>query len=241
MNNEPSAPFSWGVPTPRDEASIQAMVASALSSAYVWMAVALGLTGLAAYKVAATPDWWHTLIGWPIIALIVAELLLVIVLSACINKLSFGAAAILLALYSVINGVTLFPVFLLYTNESVITTFLITGATFGAMALLGHTTKVNLSSMGGFLTMALLGLIIASVVNLFMHSSTMQWIITIAGVLIFVGLTAYDAQKLRTRIEAAAEDGEIDLRKISLIGSLELYLDFINLFLHLLRLVGRRR
>lgn len=241
MNNEPSAPFGWDTPIRNDEAAIQSMVASAISSAYVWMTLALGLTGLVAYEVSTHTEWFLALIGWPMLVLFVVELALVWIVGACIHKLSFGAAAFLLALYSAINGVTLFPIFVAYTQESIVTTFLITGATFGTMALIGHSTRANLSSIGGFLFMGLIGLIIASVVNIFMHSSTLQWIISIAGVLIFVGLTAYDAQKIRVQVEAAASSGQVDLRKISLIGSLELYLDFINLFLYLLRLTGRRR
>lgn len=241
MNNEPSAPFGWDTPIRHDEAAVQSMVASAISSAYVWMTLALGLTGLVAYGISAHTGWIAMLIGWPMVVLFVAELALVWIVGACIHKLSFGAAAFLLALYSAINGATLFPIFVVYTQESVVTTFLVTGATFGAMALIGHSTKADLSSLGGFLAMGLIGLVIAGVVNLFLHSSAMQWIISVAGVLVFVGLTAYDAQKIRRAVEAAAPGGQVDLRKIALVGSLELYLDFINLFLYLLRLTGRRR
>ena len=224
-----------------EESEVQARVGSAISSVYLWMTGALALTGTIAYWVASHPEWVKTLMGWPFLVLCGVELALVFGLGAAINRLSFGAALAGFLLYSAINGVTLCTIFLVYTLSSISSTFFIAGAMFGTMALIGHSTKANLSTMGGYLLMALIGLIIASVINIFLKSDMLGWIVSIAGVLIFVGLTAYDAQKVRQNAEMAVRSGAGDLRKIALMGSLELYLDFINLFLHLLRLMGRRR
>ena len=175
-------------------------------------------------------------------ALLIAEIALVFILSARISKMSFLTAGLMFAAYAILNGVTMSVIFVAYTAESIAQTFFITAGTFGGMSLLGYVIKKDLSTLGRILYMALIGLIIATVVNLFMHSSGMTMIINYAGVLIFVGLTAYDTQKIKQMLLACHEDGVTDkTNKLALLGSLILYLDFINLFLYLLRFLGKSR
>ncbi len=175
---------------------------------------------------------------WLFWGLIIAEFALVVFLSARINKLSAGTASLLFYLYAVINGVTLTPLFMVYTSESIATTFFITAGTFGAMAAYGYITRSDLSKIGSILFMALIGLIIASIVNIFLHSSMVAWAISVGGVLIFVGLTAWDTQKIKRMAEETV--GEENVSKVATIGALELYLDFVNLFIYLLRIFGKR-
>jgi len=208
---------------------------------YVWMTLALVITGVTAYGVASSPGilqiiYGNSMVMW---GLIIAELAIVISVSAAINRLSLSTATLLFVLYSVLNGAVLSSIFLLYTMSSITTVFLITAATFGVMALVGYTTKTDLSSMGKIALMALLGLIIATLVNMFMKSSMMDMIISYVGVLIFVGLTAYDSQRIKQMLLQAPDAGE-NMQKLALLGALSLYLDFINLFLYLLRIFGRR-
>jgi hypothetical protein len=169
-----------------------------------------------------------------------ASIVLVLVLAGRLQRLSFGAATGLFITYAVLTGMALTPIFLVYTRASIATTFLITAGTFGAMSLYGYVTKANLSTLGHLLTMALIGLIIATVVNFFIHSSTMGYILSYVGILLFCGLTAYDTQKYKQLLRSY--DGVItdEVRKIALLGAFELYLDFINLFLYLLRVLGKR-
>ena len=206
---------------------------------YLWMTLALVITGFAAYFVATSPALIAAVYSSQVvlIGLIVAELALVIGLSAAINKLSLTTATLMFVLYSLINGVTLSSIFLVYTMSSIVSVFFITAATFGAMAAYGYFTKKDLTSWGRILFMALIGIIIASVVNIFMHSSALNMIVSYAGVLIFVGLTAYDSQKIKEMLLMAPDASE-GMQKIALLGALTLYLDFINLFLHLLRILG---
>lgn len=209
---------------------------------FVWMAAALGLTGLTAYLVVFTPLFYaiasNSLLFY---ALIFGELGLVFFLSARLHKISFAAASFCMALYSVLNGVTLSFIFAAYTASSIVSTFFITAGTFVAMALIGTFIKKDLSSWSRYLLMALIGLIIASVVNFFLKSSGLEWIISIVGVLIFTILTAVDTNKIKNMLREydGVWDGET-MRKFALMGSLQLYLDFINLFLYLLRFLGRR-
>lgn len=175
---------------------------------------------------------------WLFWGLIIAEFGLVVFLSARINKLSAGTASLLFYLYAAINGVTLTPLFMVYTSESIATTFFITAGTFGAMAAYGYITRSDLSKIGSILFMALIGLIIASIVNIFLHSSMVAWVISVGGVLIFVGLTAWDTQKIKRMAEETV--GEENVSKVATIGALELYLDFVNLFIYLLRIFGKR-
>jgi Integral membrane protein, interacts with FtsH len=172
--------------------------------------------------------------------LIIAEFALVIGVSAAINKLSLSVATLMFVLYSVINGALLSSIFLVYTQSSIATVFFITAGTFAAMAFIGYTTKTDLSSFGKYILMALIGVIIATLVNaFFVKSSGFDLILSYAGVLIFVGLTVYDSQKIKRMLEQAPDAGEV-AQKYALLGALSLYLDFINLFIYLLRIFGRR-
>lgn len=208
---------------------------------YLWMAMALVITGLTAWLVATNASLLNLIYGNSAVIwiLIIAELALVVGLSAAINKLSLTVATLMFVLYSVVNGAVFSSIFLVYTMSSIATVFFITAGTFGAMSVFGYVTKADLSSMGKLLMMALIGLIIATVVNLFMKSSGLDMIISYAGVLIFVGLTAYDTQKIKNMCLQAPDAGE-GMQKLALLGALSLYLDFINLFIYLLRILGKR-
>ncbi len=208
---------------------------------YVWMTLALAITGFTAYAVANSPGILQTIYTNQILfwGLIIAEFALVFGVSAAINKLSLTTATLMFILYSVINGALLSYIFLAYTASSVATVFFITAGTFAAMAIVGYTTKTDLSSMGKILFMALIGLIIATIVNLFIKSSGFTLILSYVGVLIFVGLTAWDSQKIKQMLLQAPDAGE-GAQKLALLGALTLYLDFINLFIYLLRIFGRR-
>ena len=213
-----------------------------ITKVYGWMGGALLLTGIVAFFTAASPVLFEAIIGNRIIfyALLFGELGLVWYVTSRIDTLSGVTATTLFLLYSVLNGLTLSVIFLAYTASSIGSTFFVTAATFGVMSLYGYTTKRDLTSLGNLLFMALVGLIIASVVNIFLGSEMIYWITTYAGILIFVGLTAYDTQKIKAM--ALADFGtEENVQKGALMGALSLYLDFINLFLFLLRLFGRRR
>ena len=209
---------------------------------YLWMTMALAITGFTAFYVAhseslLTAIFTNQILFW---GLVIAELGLVIGLSAAINKLSLTVATLMFVLYSVINGATMAFIFLVYTASSVTNVFLITAGTFAAMALFGYFTKTDLTSMGKILMMALIGVIIATIVNVFTKSEGLAVILNYVGVLVFVGLTAYDAQKIKQMMLTAPDAGEAS-QKIALLGALSLYLDFINLFLYLLRILGSRR
>ena len=220
-------------------------VASALPAlmrkVYVWMTLALVITGFTAYAVATSPGLLMAIVGnrFVLLGLIVAELALVVGISGAINRLSLAVATLMFVLYSVINGATLSVVFLAFTMSSITSVFFITAGTFATMALVGYTTKKDLTSMGRMLFMALIGLVIATVVNMFMRSSGLDMIINYVGVLVFVGLTAYDTQKIKEQLMMADNMGEA-AQKVALVGALTLYLDFINLFLYLLRILGKR-
>ena len=209
---------------------------------YVWMTLALVITGFTAYGVANSPGILQAIYSNQILfwGLIIAEFALVIGVSAAINRLSLSVATLMFVAYSVINGALLSYIFIAYTQSSIATVFFITAGTFGAMAFIGYTTKTDLSSFGKYILMALIGVIIATVVNaFFVKSSTMDLILSYAGVLIFVGLTVYDSQKIKRMLEQAPDAGET-AQKYALLGALSLYLDFINLFIYLLRIFGRR-
>ncbi len=208
---------------------------------YVWMTLALVITGFTAYGVATSPGilqaiYTNQILFW---GLIIAEFALVFGVSAAINRLSLTTATLMFILYSVINGALLSYIFLAYTASSVATVFFITAGTFAAMAVIGYTTKTDLSSMGKILFMALIGLIIATLVNIFVKSSGLTLILSYVGVLIFVGLTAWDSQKIKQMLLQAPDAGE-GAQKLALLGALTLYLDFINLFIYLLRIFGKR-
>ena len=208
---------------------------------YVWMTLALAITGLTAYYVAHS-SLIYTLYNTPALlwGLIIGELALVFVISGMINRLSLTTATLLFVLYSVINGVTLSSIFMVYTMTSIAKVFFITAGTFGAMAVIGYTTKKDLSSIGRLAFMALIGLIIATLVNVFFVKSTgFDLLLSYLGLLIFVGLTAYDSQKIKQML-MGVEYADEGAQKIALLGALSLYLDFINLFLYLLRIFGSR-
>ena len=209
---------------------------------YVWMTFALAITGFTAYGVANSPGILQALVTNQILfwGLIIAEFALVIGVSSAINKLSLTTATLMFVLYSIINGALLSFIFLAYTQSSIATVFFITAGTFAAMAFVGYTTKTDLSSLGKYLLMALIGIIIATLVNVFfVKSSILDLGISYLGVLIFVGLTAYDTQKIKNMLLQAPDAGE-QAQKYALLGALSLYLDFINLFIYLLRIFGKR-
>ena len=210
---------------------------------YVWMAIGLAVTAFCSYVTLSSNAALSFIFGNKMIffGLIIAELGIVIALSAAVHKLSSFAATGMFILYSVLNGITLSAVLLVYTSQSVFTAFLTTAGMFGAMSLYGLVTKRDLTSMGSFMTMGLFGIIIAMVVNIFVGSSALDMGISILGVFIFLGLTAYDTQALRNMGETAPMDDALAIRRGTIMGALKLYLDFINIFLMLLRLFGDRR
>ncbi len=213
-----------------------------LAKVFNWMAMGLGITGIVAYFTASS-GFARAIVSSPLFfVLIVAELGLVFYLSARINKIAAATASGLFIGYSVLNGLTLSTVFLAYTSSSIAGTFFITAGMFGAMAVYGLVTKRDLSGLGSFLFMGLIGILIASVVNIFLKSSGMSWMISLLGVFIFTGLTAYDVQKIKNMgEEGIMTQGEEAIKKGSIMGALALYLDFINLFLMLLRFFGGSR
>jgi hypothetical protein len=213
---------------------------SFVGKVYRWMGLGLLLTAISAYFV-VNSSFVYTLAENSILffGIIIAELGLVVYLSARIQKMSAEAATASFIIYSILNGITLSLILLVYTGASVASTFMTTALTFGAMSAYGYFTKRDLTSMGSFLQMGLIGLIIASVINIFWANSTMYWIISYVGVLIFVGLTAYDTQKIKKM--GAVVEGVQTTQKMAIMGALMLYLDFINLFLMLLRILGDRK
>ncbi len=209
---------------------------------YLWMTMALAITGITAYYIATNETLMMALVSNQMLfwGLAIGEIALVIGLSAAINKLSLTTATLMFLLYSVVNGATMSFIFLVYTASSIASVFFIAAATFAVMAVFGYFTKTDLSSMGKILLMALIGIIIASIVNVFTKSQGLAIILNYIGVLVFVGLTAYDSQKIKQMLSQAPDAGE-GAQKLALLGALSLYLDFINLFLYLLRIFGDRR
>ena len=223
-----------------------ALVAKTFKLVYGWMALGLVLSGAVAWLTATfaagNPELLKTLLTGPVFyGLVIAELVLVVVLGAAIDKLSVGAALLMFFGYAALNGVTLSFVFFAFRLATLMQVFFIAAGMFGGLALWGTFTREDLSSVGSFCGMALWGLVLAGLVNVFAGSSALDWVCSIAGVLVFTGLTMYDAQKIR---RIAAREGQMDkvsLGRVSILGALSLYLDFVNLFLYLLRLMGRRR
>lgn len=207
---------------------------------YLWMTLALMITGITAAGVANSPNILALIYSSQVVmwGIIIAEFGLVIYISARLEKLSLSTATTLFALYSILNGVMLSSIFLLYSTAIISKVFFITAGTFGVTALYGYTTKKDLSSLGNILFMALIGLVIATVVNVFMKSAMFDLILSYIGVIIFVGLTAWDSQKIK-HMMMVQQDADESAQKLALIGALSLYLDFINLFLYLLRIFGR--
>lgn len=216
--------------------------ATLMRKVYLWMTLALVLTGFTAYGVASSPAilmaiYSNSILMW---GLVIAEFALVIGVSAAINRISLTTATLMFALYSVINGALLSSIFVIYTASSIASVFFVTAGTFAVMAVYGYVTKRDLTKLGSLLFMALLGIIIASIVNMFIKSSGFDLVISYIGVLIFVGLTAYDSQKIKEMMLAAPDASETS-QKLAVLGALSLYLDFINLFIYLLRIFGNRR
>ena len=213
-----------------------------LAKVFNWMAIGLGLTGLVAFFTASSGLAMQIVTSPLFFILIIAELGMVFYLSARVDKMQAATATGLFVAYAVVNGLTLSTIFLRYTGSSIAGTFFITAGMFGAMAVYGVVTKRDLSGLGSFLFMGLIGIIIASLVNMFMQSSALSWVISMAGVLVFTGLTAYDVQRIKTMGEQGImAQGDEMIKKGSIMGALALYLDFINLFLSLLSFFGGSR
>ncbi len=237
--NTPQIPSIYNVQANEMQAELQR---SFLMRVYAWMTFGLFVTAGAALATLTIPGILDLLVSnsFVFIGLIVAELAVVIVLSAAIGKLSPAIAGLLFTGYAALTGITLSILMLVYTTSSIAVTFGVTAATFGIMTVFGYTTQRDLTKLGSLLIMGLVGLILASIVNMFLANSAIYWITTFIGILIFVGLVAYDTQKLKRMSLSLGEDGQV-AQKASIVGALALYLDFINLFLLLIRLLGRRR
>ena len=219
------------------------VVSSVLKRVYLWMTFALVITGLTAMYVVKSQAILELIYSsqYSIMVLFLVQLGVVWLLSACIHKLSFAVATLLFILYSVLTGVVFSSIFFVYTLGSIANVFLITAGTFAAVSCFGLLTKKDLSNWGTYLFMGVIGLIIASLVNLFFKSEMLYWISSYIGVAIFVGLTAYDTQRIKAMVQEGSMEGEVATNRIALMGALSLYLDFINLFLYLLRIFGRRK
>lgn len=222
-----------------DTRSLATKVSAVMKRVYFKMTLGLLVSAFVAMWCSDSAAYWGFMQShsWAIWGLLIAEVGLVIAITGAIRRLSSAAATGLFYLFAALNGVSLAPIFMIYTSHSISVTFFVTAGTFAAMSIYGYFTSNDLSKMGSILFMALIGLIIASVVNLFLHSETMMWIITYAGVLIFVGLTAWDTQQIKNM---AIQMDTASTGKLATIGALTLYLDFINLFLYLLRIFGNR-
>ena len=222
--------------------SIPTVEADFMQKVYLWMTFALTLTGFVAYRTTQSEFLLELIFSssFGFIGLILAELALVFWISSGIQRMSSNMAIGLFLLYSVLNGMTLSVLLIAYTGASVASTFFITAGMFGAMSIYGYTTKQDLSSWGNLLFMALFGIILASFVNIFLQSSGLYWLISYIGVLVFVGLTAYDTQKIKQLAAQVIVESEVG-RKVAILGALTLYLDFINMFIFMLRILGNRR
>lgn len=213
-----------------------------ITKVYAWMCGALSLTGLAAYWVSTQTNLMNIIFGSRFIfwGIVIFELLLVWRLASSIDKISVQSAIGTFLLYSAVNGLTLSIIFQVFTTASIAVTFGVTAGLFGLMSLIGFVTKKDLSGMGGFLFMALIGLILATIINIFFFNNIFYWITTFLGILIFVGLTAYDTQKIK-KLNILGNEGTDEDTKEAIHGALTLYLDFINLFLQLLKIFGKRK
>ncbi|MCE3085478.1 Bax inhibitor-1/YccA family protein [Yersinia enterocolitica] len=232
-------PRSNGSIVERANSGIQAYMAQV----YGWMTCGLLLTAVVAWYAANTPAVMNFIFSSQItfFGLIIVQLGLVFVISGMVNRLSGSMATSLFMLYSALTGLTLSSILIMYTGASIASTFIICAGMFGAMSVYGYTTKRDLSGMGGMLFMGLIGIVLASIVNIWLKSPALMWAVTYIGVLVFVGLTAYDTQKLKNMGAQLDSNDRDNFRKYSIVGALTLYLDFINLFLMLLRIFGNRR
>lgn len=225
--------------TPQSAYEMDLKVSSVMKRVYVKMFLGLLVTAFVALFCAGSNDVASFFLTnrWAMFVLMIAELGIVFYVSGRINRISSSTATMLFYIFAVINGLMLFPIFYVYTSVSIAKTFFITAGVFGAMSVYGYFTSKDLSRWGSILIMCLFGLIICSLVNIFLKSSSMEWIISIAGVLIFIGLTAWDTQQIKAMAQQAPMDS---VGKLATLGALSLYLDFINLFLYLLRFFGNR-
>ncbi len=225
------------------EDQIKTEQASFITKVFMWMTLALAVTGFVALLAASNIEFMESVFltnRFIFYGLIGLELVLVFVLVGLVKKMSANLATLVFLGYALINGLTLSVIFLIYTPESIAVTFFVTAGTFAVMAFVGYTTKKDLTSFGNLLYMALFGIIIASVVNWLMQSEMLYWIITYVGVAVFVGLVAYDTQKIKN-MNIIGNEGTDEDKKEAIMGALTLYLDFINLFLMLLRLLGNKK
>lgn len=232
-------PRFQGTLSERDKTVIQPYI----SQVFGWMSCGLLLTAFVAWYTSKTPAILQLLFSNQIVffGLIIGQLALVFTLSGMVTKLSGSLATTLFMLYSMLTGLTLSSMFVLYTSSSIFSAFMVTSGMFGSMTIYGYTTKRDLSSFGNLLFMALIGIMLASIINLWLKNSAIMWIITYVGVVVFVGLTAYDIQKLKSIGSSLSIEDQEQFRKFSIIGALTLYLDFINLFLMMIRIFGNRR
>ena len=228
---------------PKTYTTTQVATNTFLRGVYLWMSIGLLITGYLSYVISSSPALISIFLQNQLLfmGILIGELILVVTISGAISKLSANVATLLFILYSGLNGITLSTIFLIYTKTSIMKTFFICSGMFGTMSLYGFTTSKDLSSWGSFLFMGLIGVIIASLINIFFHSTQMEFLISVIGILVFVGLTAYDTQKLKQMGENAPLDRKSTLQKGTILGALTLYLDFINLFLLLLRFLGTSR
>ncbi len=231
---------------PRNDSFVQpasAGLQAYMAQVYGWMTCGLLLTAFVSWFAARTPAVMELVFANRItfFGLIIAQLALVFVLSGLVQRMSGAVATALFMLYSALTGLTMASIFLVYTYSSIASTFFVTAGMFGAMSFYGYTTKRDLSRIGSLLFMALIGIVLASLVNFWLKSPALMWAITYIGVVVFVGLTAYDTQKLKAMGEQLNADDKDGFRKYAIVGALTLYLDFINLFLMLLRIFGNRR
>lgn len=226
---------------PYGSSALDLRVSQVMKRVYVKMFLAMLVTAVAAWVCTTIPHIPYFLAthSWVYWGLLIVELLMVFGISGAVRKISSPMATMLFYLFAILNGVTFSLIFLAYTPVSIFKTFLITAGVFGAMSVYGYFTERDLTKIGNFLFMALIGLIIASVINIFWANSTLEWIVSIAGVLIFIGLTAWDTQKIKQLAQYGGAG--LELSRLATIGALTLYLDFINLFLYLLRFFGNSR
>lgn len=227
----------------RDLQVIKSAQATLMRSVYLWMTLALAITGFASYVVASSPMLLQAVFSSKLTfwGIIIAEFALVMILSARIHRMTAPTATMMFIVYSLLNGVVLSSIFVIYTAQSIASVFFITAGTFGVMSVYGMVTKSDLSKVGNICFMALIGLIIATVVNMFIKSDGMMLVISYIGVLVFVGLTAYDTWKIKQDIRQYGTEVNDMTQRLALMGALSLYLDFVNLFLYLLRIFGNRK
>lgn len=235
--------YRSGYSLPLSQSQVESSIAAVFRQVYLWMGVGLLVTATVAWLVsesklilvfARQPLFFYGLLG--------GELLLVIGLTAAIQRLSSTTALMMFFFYAALNGATFSVIFLLYTLSSIASTFVVTAGMFAIMSLLAYSTGLDLSRYGSLFFMGLIGLVLGSVVNIFWANSVLYWVVTFVGIVLFIGLTAYDTQRIRKRAQTMLVSGqETAISKLSIMGALSLYLDFVNLFLLLLRVVGRRR